>query len=881
MKKRVFKLFSVIILIIVIIIGILPIFNYSQAIENLKPGEVTTDLSRVDRTRYPGIVERISILKNKYPNWEFELYKTGLDWNEFIKREYAPERTRSPFNLIPSTLRGTWVCEYRGTKTFDSGSWYAASYQAVEFVIDPRTYLNEYDVFSFKRVAEKANILSEANSLVIINSALENASYSKHAKTIYTIAKEENVDFVDVLARLIQEQGTGTVLSDGNRSIDPNDKKLYFNPYNIRASGDTAAQIIRNGTEYAKNKGWDTFAKGLRGGIQLVKENYEKQNTAYFEKFNATESDYSGVTHQYMQNVIAPFNEGEFKKNMYQKIDPTLKNGVYTFVVPLYENMQKAATDAPNQHLPTPKGKTYVPPLKINPTMLGKTKEYRQSVNQNNSTLPSRAETNYRVSIKYTVNGNTRESIPFKSVISIREEIKEGKDTWYKIFYKLNKNGGFNSMGYILRDAISDNYDFAYLDIIDVTKLEPLPTDPIELTENERILTEQSSATLPFSAVLTTDVKIRKSPSLSSTVIRTLPKGTRISVREKKANKDGYEWYYVYYNQKDLKFQNAGMIARNKVRSNIYYFKYIENADWLSCPYVLSLNSQEDSTENTENKITLPKRAKTTVRLKIRSGSGSLSSPIRQEIGRNSTLSVRKRMPDKNGYEWYYVYYNLVNGKFKNAGYVERNKVGSTDYYFEYIDLSNSTNTENPILGSSTLPKRAKTTTRLKIRSGSGSLSSPIRQEIGRNSTLSVRKRMPNKDGYEWYYVYYNLVDGKFKNAGYVERNKVGSTDYYFEYIDLSNTTNNENPILGSSNLPKRAKTTVRLNIRSGSGSLLSPIRQEIGRNSTLSVRKRMPDKDGYEWYYVYYNLVDGKFQNAGYAARNSIGSTDYYFNYI
>ena len=229
-------------------------------------------------------------------------------------------------------------------------------------------------------------MLSKENALTIIKSALKNASYLKHADAIYIIAKEENVDFVDVIARLIQEQGTGTILTEGNKSdviemditqseiekdlenqenpelpayailngeliireaapnlssprtgrlpkgtrirvvekmpdsdgyswykIEYNYKdekyqnsayiikhntstfkyveqvdwtkcpittppvsKLYFNPYNIGATG-TGSAVIRNATEYARKRDWDSFEKGLRGGIKLVKENYKNK----------------------------------------------------------------------------------------------------------------------------------------------------------------------------------------------------------------------------------------------------------------------------------------------------------------------------------------------------------------------------------------------------------------------------------------------------------------------------------------------------------------------------------------------------------------------------------------------------------------------------
>ena len=62
-------------------------------------------------------------------------------------------------------------------------------------------------------------------------------------------------------------------------------------------------------------------------------------------------------------------------------------------------------------------------------------------------------------------------------------------------------------------------------------------------------------------------------------------------------------------------------------------------------------------------------------------------------------------------------------------------------------------------------------------------MSAPIVNTIPTNSTIQIREQKANKDGYTWYLIYYNKVNGKYQNLGYVSRNAVGSTDYYFKYI--------------------------------------------------------------------------------------------------
>ena len=139
-----------------------------------------------------------------------------------------------------------------------------------------------------------------------------------------------------IASRLIQEQGRkGTVLSQGYEY----EGMTVFNPFNIRATGNSSQEILENAAKYAFEQGWDTLEKGLLGGIEFVKEGYinRGQNTLYLQKFDIVDQDGSLYTNQYMQNLLAPMSEANNMKDIYEfsnTVDSELN-----FIIPLYENM--------------------------------------------------------------------------------------------------------------------------------------------------------------------------------------------------------------------------------------------------------------------------------------------------------------------------------------------------------------------------------------------------------------------------------------------------------------------------------------------------------------------------------------------------------------
>ena len=755
-KNKIFKFLKISIITMVLFVLILPLFNNLEA----TPGTTITDIKKIDKARYPGVVERVERLKAKYPSWEFEFYRTGLDWNRFIGIEYSPERTTSPFNLVPKSSTGGWVCEYRGTRLYDSERWIAASYHAIEYAADPRNYINESNIFSLK-TTEGRNSLSKTNSINLIRSELKGASYVSQAEVIYNVSYNENVDFIDVISKLWTEQGTGSVLTDGSEGTDG---IKYYNPFNVGATGLGDGNVVANGTKWAQARGWDTFEKGLKGGIHLIKSEYAKQNSAYYEKFNSTEIDYSGIGHQYMQDLFAPLKDGVNKRDAYKVHDPNL-TGKYTFIIPLYENMQKVATEVPNSSLPTPKGKTYTQPVVPNFPAEATMKQDERNIRRGEGSIHAPIIT----------------EISINSPIRVREKApnKDGYE-WYLIYYNF-ENGKFQNTGYIARNEVgSKNYTFEYI-------YNQKPTMQGK-TKDYWPTNNQESTKYPVRAMISDDgVNVRKSPTNvgSSAILETLTIGTHFEVIGKEKDANGYSWYKIKYdlNTAGTAFTKTGYMARNAVGSKDYWFLFLEEIGSSSSSGGSSSSGDSSSSGSTTSKDV----AKTTTSLNVRKGSASLSGKIANTIPSGSQIKIRQKMPNKDGYEWYLIYYNPVNGKYQNTGYVARNAVGSKTYYFNYISTpstgGNSSSGGSSSSGSTTSKDVAKTTTSLNVRKGSASLSGKIANTIPSGSQIKIRQKMPNKDGYEWYLIYYNPVNGKYQNTGYVARNAVGSKSYYFNYI--------------------------------------------------------------------------------------------------
>lgn len=321
---------------------LLTVIVYSLIVFTINPvsfainQSISTDINGINDSAYPGIKERIQVLKNKYPNWNFKILYTDLDWNDVIRNEYQGHGS-SPKNLVQkkANYEGAWICPICGDRPYDNGSWRCASEQAIRYMMDPRNSLNASDIFQFEELTNNGCDIN------IVRTMTSGTFLAGHEQGIVDAANNNGVNPYYIVARLIQEQGrNGSALTSGATG--------YYNAFNIGASGNTSSEIIANGLAYAQRKGWTTLEKSIDGGISFVANQYIKQgqNTLYLQKFNVT--TYNGpYTHQYQQNIMAAQSEGTTLRNTY--INTNSLNSSHTFIIPVYRNMPSAPCNRPGE----------------------------------------------------------------------------------------------------------------------------------------------------------------------------------------------------------------------------------------------------------------------------------------------------------------------------------------------------------------------------------------------------------------------------------------------------------------------------------------------------------------------------------------------------
>lgn len=298
-------------------------------------------------TKYPGYKALIQKLAKAHPNWTFKLYETGLNWETVINNEYQGHGG-SPKNLVPKNYAGGWLCPICGTKAYDTGNWYCASREAIEYMMDPRNSINETDVFQFQDLASSTGD-RDAIEAMVEGTFIDN---KECIDAIFKAAETYNVSPYHLVSRIIQEQGTkGSVLGLGIKE----GKYTYYNLFNVGAAGNTEEKVIENGLNKAIEKGWTSMSKSIIGGAEFLVKNYIAigQSTVYFQKFNVVYKD-NLYGHQYMQNLLAAQNEGASIRKKY--IDYEILDSSYTFLIPLYEEMPTESCERPSEDVPLEEG---------------------------------------------------------------------------------------------------------------------------------------------------------------------------------------------------------------------------------------------------------------------------------------------------------------------------------------------------------------------------------------------------------------------------------------------------------------------------------------------------------------------------------------------
>ena len=310
-------------------------------------GDNTDFVTAMKNAGFPdSYIPNLTALHNKYPSWTFEAVKMGLDWNTVIENESINGLnlvSKSADNSKKSTAAGAYNWSTNTWVEYEPG-WVSASSSYIAYLMDPRNFLDETNIFQFQSLAYSPNETLGGVQSIIKGTFMEgtktysnNGEKINYADTFMDVAKSSGVSAYHIASRIKQEQGingTSPLISGIYSGYEG-----YYNFFNFSATGSTKALIYKNGLSFAKKQGWNTRVKSISGGSVKVGSNYinKGQNTLYFEKFNVVNTS-SLYFHQYMGNVTAAMTEGRNLAKGYSD-----KNQAFVFKIPVYNNMPSSA----------------------------------------------------------------------------------------------------------------------------------------------------------------------------------------------------------------------------------------------------------------------------------------------------------------------------------------------------------------------------------------------------------------------------------------------------------------------------------------------------------------------------------------------------------
>lgn len=286
--------------------------------------------SYADVSQFPASYQSaLKKLKSAHPNWIFVPMKVNRNWDDCISEQMGN------YSWIPSSQPAA----YKGNKI--NSSWNYASKEGLAYYMDPRNFLTESSIFQFEQNTYNASYHTQEALQTFLNNTFMKGSVPgdsqgrTYAKVIFDSGKSRGLSPFNLAARVVQEQGvngTSPMISGTYPGYEG-----YYNYYNISASGTTNEAVYKSGLTYAKSKGWNTRVKALEGGAAFIGNGYilQGQDTLYLQKFDVEHG--SSSLHQYMQNIMAPFTEGQSMKKMYASAGSL--NSAFVFKIPVYNKM--------------------------------------------------------------------------------------------------------------------------------------------------------------------------------------------------------------------------------------------------------------------------------------------------------------------------------------------------------------------------------------------------------------------------------------------------------------------------------------------------------------------------------------------------------------
>ena len=297
--------------------------------------------------------EKIKLLSELHPNWEFKAYYTGIDWNELTSSSAENKCRRNTIhkgNIDPNVL---CICGYQG-----DSNYFCGSANTVNFFLDPRNFLEESMVFQFLELSYSESVTKEMIQAAVAGTYLDAKIVHEEKEYTYTdvimeAAKESGVNPLHIVVTIFQELGKKAEVPKGISGTYPGYEGLYnFFNYGSTDGTTNGKTPTEKGLDKARSMEWKNPYFALKDGVKTVlSSNYilAGQTTKYFYKFdvvgndilkdNETKTYDSGkfFSHQYMTNLQDPCSQAGSLFTYYTNCG--MMNEKLTFVIPVFENM--------------------------------------------------------------------------------------------------------------------------------------------------------------------------------------------------------------------------------------------------------------------------------------------------------------------------------------------------------------------------------------------------------------------------------------------------------------------------------------------------------------------------------------------------------------
>jgi len=296
----------------------------SRALTDLRSFE---DLAKSTIDSFPeNYRDKLYALNAAHPSWVFVPQNLdGLTLEAVVNGEYSNRDRNWIYYTAPESYR-------EGLTKDTSGKWYYASKSCITYYMNPLNFMDDSHIFQFEQLAYNSSYHTKEGVQSILNGTFMKGMIEydtmTYADAFMTIGKELGLSPYHLSSRVRLEQGVKgeSPLISGKY---PGYEGLY-NYFNIKASDPNK---VENGLKYAREQGWNTRYKSLRGGAAFLGNGYISagQDTLYLEKFDLVGTLY---THQYMQNIQAPSSEAVTTYNQYKNSGTV--NNAFIFKIPVF-----------------------------------------------------------------------------------------------------------------------------------------------------------------------------------------------------------------------------------------------------------------------------------------------------------------------------------------------------------------------------------------------------------------------------------------------------------------------------------------------------------------------------------------------------------------